>query len=60
LLARHCKRLAKRFPNLEIVSADILESDIAKLRSENGARFTGTYRTTLLRRFCITCSPALR
>src|ERR1700739_4388647 len=30
-LAATLKRLAKRFPNLEIVSADILESDIAKM-----------------------------
>jgi 16S rRNA (adenine1518-N6/adenine1519-N6)-dimethyltransferase len=41
LLAGALKRLAKRFPNLEIVSADILESDIAKIAAGKRARVYG-------------------
>ena len=40
-LAAALKRLAKRFPNLEIVSADILESDIAKIAGGKRVRAYG-------------------
>jgi len=35
------QRLAKRFPNLEIVSADILESDIATIAGGKRVRVYG-------------------
>lgn len=41
LLATTLKGLAKRFPNLEIVSADILESDIAKISGGKRVRIYG-------------------
>ena len=41
LLAAALKRLAKRFPNLEIVSADILESDISKISAGKRVRVYG-------------------
>jgi 16S rRNA (adenine1518-N6/adenine1519-N6)-dimethyltransferase len=41
MLAAGLKRLAKRYPNLEIVSADILESDIAKIAGGKRARIYG-------------------
>ena len=41
LLTAALKRLAKRFPNLEIVSADILESDIAKIAAGRRVRVYG-------------------
>ena len=41
LLAAALKRLAKRFPNLEIVSADILESDIEKIAAGRRVRIYG-------------------
>ena len=41
LLAAALQRLAKRFPNLEIVSADILESDIAKIAAGKRVRVYG-------------------
>jgi len=41
LLAAALQRLAKRFPNLEIVSADILESDIAKIAGGKRVRVYG-------------------
>jgi 16S rRNA (adenine1518-N6/adenine1519-N6)-dimethyltransferase len=41
LLAAALKRLAKRFPNLEIVSADILESDIATIAGGKRVRVYG-------------------
>jgi 16S rRNA (adenine1518-N6/adenine1519-N6)-dimethyltransferase len=41
LLTAALKRLAKRFRNLEIVSADILESDIAKIAAGRRVRFYG-------------------
>jgi 16S rRNA (adenine1518-N6/adenine1519-N6)-dimethyltransferase len=41
LLMAALKRLAKRFPNLEIVSADILESDIAKIAAGRRVRIYG-------------------
>jgi 16S rRNA (adenine1518-N6/adenine1519-N6)-dimethyltransferase len=40
-LAAALKRLAKRFPNLEIVPADILESDIAKISGGKRVRVYG-------------------
>src|SRR5467141_5162152 len=40
-LAATLKQLAKRFPNLEIVSADILESDIAKIAGGKRVRVYG-------------------
>jgi len=40
-LAATLKRLAKRFPNVEIVSADILESDIAKIAAGKRVRIYG-------------------
>jgi 16S rRNA (adenine1518-N6/adenine1519-N6)-dimethyltransferase len=40
-LAATLKRLAKRFPNLEIVSADILESDVAKMAAGKRVRIYG-------------------
>jgi 16S rRNA (adenine1518-N6/adenine1519-N6)-dimethyltransferase len=41
LLAAALKRLAKRFPNLEIVSADILETDIEKIAAGRRVRIYG-------------------
>jgi 16S rRNA (adenine1518-N6/adenine1519-N6)-dimethyltransferase len=41
LLAAALQRLVKRFPNLEIVSADILESDIAKIAGGKRVRVYG-------------------
>src|SRR3984893_3843464 len=41
LLTAALKRHAKRFPNLEIVSADILESDIAKIAAGRRVRVYG-------------------
>jgi 16S rRNA (adenine1518-N6/adenine1519-N6)-dimethyltransferase len=41
LLAAGLQRLAKRFPNLEIVSANILESDIAKIAGGKRVRIYG-------------------
>src|SRR5260221_5236916 len=41
LLTAALKRHAKRFPNLEIVSADILESDIAKIAAGRRVRIYG-------------------
>jgi 16S rRNA (adenine1518-N6/adenine1519-N6)-dimethyltransferase len=41
LLTSALKRLAKRFSNLEIVSADILESDIAKIAAGRRIRVYG-------------------
>jgi len=41
LLTAALKRLAKRFPNLEIVSADILESDIARIAAGRRVRVYG-------------------
>jgi 16S rRNA (adenine1518-N6/adenine1519-N6)-dimethyltransferase len=41
LLAAALKRLAKRFPNLEIVSADILETDIGKIAAGRRVRIYG-------------------
>jgi len=41
LLTAALKRLAKRFPNLEIVSADILETDIAKIAAGRRVRIYG-------------------
>jgi 16S rRNA (adenine1518-N6/adenine1519-N6)-dimethyltransferase len=41
VLAAGLQRLAKRFPNLEIVSADILESDIAKIAGGKRVRVYG-------------------
>lgn len=41
LLAGALKRLAKRFPNLDVVSADILESDIAKIAGGKRVRVYG-------------------
>jgi 16S rRNA (adenine1518-N6/adenine1519-N6)-dimethyltransferase len=41
MLAGALKRLAKRFPNLEIVSADILESDIGKIAAGKRVRVYG-------------------
>jgi 16S rRNA (adenine1518-N6/adenine1519-N6)-dimethyltransferase len=41
LLAAALKRLAKRFPNLEVVSADILESDIARIAAGKRVRVYG-------------------
>jgi 16S rRNA (adenine1518-N6/adenine1519-N6)-dimethyltransferase len=41
LLTAALKRLAKRFPNLEIVSTDILESDIAKIAAGRRVRIYG-------------------
>jgi 16S rRNA (adenine1518-N6/adenine1519-N6)-dimethyltransferase len=41
LLAGALKRLAKRFPNLEIVSADILETDIEKIAAGRRVRIYG-------------------
>jgi 16S rRNA (adenine1518-N6/adenine1519-N6)-dimethyltransferase len=40
-LATSLKRLAKRFPNLEIISADILEANIAKIASGRRVRIYG-------------------
>src|SRR5258708_25138664 len=40
-LAATLKQLAKRFPNVEVVSADILESDIAKISSGKRGRIYG-------------------
>jgi 16S rRNA (adenine1518-N6/adenine1519-N6)-dimethyltransferase len=40
-LATSLKPLAKRFPNLEIVSADILEANIAKIAESRRARIYG-------------------
>jgi 16S rRNA (adenine1518-N6/adenine1519-N6)-dimethyltransferase len=40
-LAATLKQLAKRFPNVEIVSADILESDIAKIAAGKRVRIYG-------------------
>jgi 16S rRNA (adenine1518-N6/adenine1519-N6)-dimethyltransferase len=40
-LAAGLKRLTKRFPNLEIVSADILESDIARIAGRKRVRVYG-------------------
>jgi len=40
-LAATLKQLAKRFPNVEIVSADILESDIAKIAAGKRVRVYG-------------------
>jgi 16S rRNA (adenine1518-N6/adenine1519-N6)-dimethyltransferase len=41
LLATALKQLAKRFPNLEILSADILESDIGKIADGKRVRVYG-------------------
>jgi len=41
MLAGALKRVAKRFPNLEIVSADILESDISKTAAGKRVRVYG-------------------
>jgi 16S rRNA (adenine1518-N6/adenine1519-N6)-dimethyltransferase len=41
LLAAALKRLAKRFPNLEIVSADILETEIEKMAAGRRVRIYG-------------------
>jgi 16S rRNA (adenine1518-N6/adenine1519-N6)-dimethyltransferase len=41
LLAASLKRLAKRFPNVEVVSADILESDIATIAAGRRVRIYG-------------------
>lgn len=41
VLASALKRVAKRFPNLEIVSADILESDIGKIAAGKRVRVYG-------------------
>jgi len=40
-LAATLKQLAKRFPNVEVVSADILESDIAKIAAGKRVRIYG-------------------
>jgi 16S rRNA (adenine1518-N6/adenine1519-N6)-dimethyltransferase len=40
-LATSLKRLAKRFPNLETISADILEADIAEIASGRRVRIYG-------------------
>jgi 16S rRNA (adenine1518-N6/adenine1519-N6)-dimethyltransferase len=40
-LSTTLKRMAKRFPNLEIISADILEADIAKMASGRRVRIYG-------------------
>ena len=40
-LAAKLKQLAKRFPNVEIVSADVLESDIAKIAAGKRVRIYG-------------------
>ena len=40
-LAATLKQLAKRFPNVEVVSADILESDIAKIATGKRVRIYG-------------------
>lgn len=40
-LAATLKKLAKRFPNVEVVSADILESDIAKMAAGKRVRIYG-------------------
>jgi 16S rRNA (adenine1518-N6/adenine1519-N6)-dimethyltransferase len=40
-LAASLKRLAKRFPNVEVVSADILESDIATIAAGRRVRIYG-------------------
>jgi 16S rRNA (adenine1518-N6/adenine1519-N6)-dimethyltransferase len=40
-LAATLKQLAKRFPNVEIVSADILEADIAKIAAGKRVRIYG-------------------
>jgi len=41
MLAGAVKRMAKRFPNLEIVSADILESDISRIAAGKRVRVYG-------------------
>ena len=40
-LARSLQRIAKRFPNLEIISADILEANIAEIAAGRRARIYG-------------------
>ena len=40
-LSATLKKLAKRFPNVEVVSADILESDIAKIAAGKRVRIYG-------------------
>ncbi|HXN50763.1 MAG TPA: 16S rRNA (adenine(1518)-N(6)/adenine(1519)-N(6))-dimethyltransferase RsmA [Candidatus Acidoferrum sp.] len=40
-LAASLKRLAKRFPNVEVTSADILETDIAKIAAGRRVRIYG-------------------
>src|SRR5260370_912854 len=40
-LAATLKQLAKRFPNVEVVSADILESDISKIAAGKRVRIYG-------------------
>src|SRR5260370_12541717 len=41
-LAATLKRLAKRFPNLEVVSADILEPEVGKIARARPPRLYGT------------------
>lgn len=41
LLAGALKRLARRFPNLDVLSADVLESDIGKIAGGKRARVYG-------------------